>query len=103
MVTKAFILRLTWDSAAHKWLILLKPVDGGKAQIFGDVETAFLHVAGFCTERHAHPSCPQNYPLRGETSGLSGVQQQSHACMIDFQAQSHSSMGDIQASEGDDS
>lgn len=48
--TTAFILRLTWDSVSRKWIILLKPVDGGTPRLFTDVESTFLHVAGLCTE-----------------------------------------------------
>lgn len=47
---KAFILRLTWDSEARLWRVVLKPADGGHPQIFTDLETAFLYVARFCTD-----------------------------------------------------
>lgn len=50
--TSAFILRLTWDSVSRKWIMLLKPVDGGTPRLFIDVESTFLHVAGLCTETH---------------------------------------------------
>jgi hypothetical protein len=46
---RAFILRLTWDSEAQLWRVVLKPADGGQPQIFADVEAAFLYVARFCT------------------------------------------------------
>jgi len=41
----AFVLRLTWDSAAQSWRILIKPSDGGPSRVFIDLESAFLYIA----------------------------------------------------------
>ena len=44
----AYIIRLTWDSAAHTWRIVLKSTETGTSYVFADLETAFLHVARSC-------------------------------------------------------
>jgi hypothetical protein len=43
-VHTAFILRTSWDSSAQQWCILVKPVAGDDARLFGDMEAAFLYV-----------------------------------------------------------
>lgn len=47
----AFILRLTWDSGAQQWRILLKATAGAGAWLFGDMEAAFLHVESIMAEQ----------------------------------------------------
>ena len=47
----AFILRLTWDSSAQQWCILVKPTAGDDARLFGDMEAAFLHVEMLMAEQ----------------------------------------------------
>ena len=47
----AFILRLSWDSSAQQWHILVKPTAGADARLFGDMEAAFLHVEMLMAER----------------------------------------------------
>ena len=48
-INTAFILRLTWDSGAQQWRILLKATAG--AWLFGDMEAAFLHVESIMAEQ----------------------------------------------------
>ena len=50
-INTAFILRLTWDSGAQQWRILLKASDGAGARLFGDMEAAFLHVESIMAEQ----------------------------------------------------
>ncbi len=40
----AFLLRLSRDQACGQWRILLKPVDGGKERLFGDVEAVLIYL-----------------------------------------------------------
>lgn len=40
----ALILRLSWDSLAQQWRILVKPAAGDETRLFGDIEAAFSHV-----------------------------------------------------------
>jgi hypothetical protein len=47
----AFILRLSWDSSAQQWCILVKPTAGDDCRLFGDMEAAFLHVEMRMAER----------------------------------------------------
>jgi hypothetical protein len=47
----AFILRLSWDSLAQQWCILVKPTAGDDARLFGDMEAAFLHVEMLMAEQ----------------------------------------------------
>ncbi len=48
-INSAFILRLTWDSGAQQWRILLKATAG--AWLFGDMEAAFLQVEAIMAEQ----------------------------------------------------
>jgi hypothetical protein len=41
----SFIIRLVWDNQLRLWRIVLKPTDGGPAQVFADLEMAFLYIA----------------------------------------------------------
>ena len=50
-INSAFILRLTWDSGAQQWRILLKASAGAGAWLFGDMEAAFLHVESIMAEQ----------------------------------------------------
>jgi hypothetical protein len=50
-INTAFILRLTWDSGAQQWRILLKATAGAGAWLFGDMEAAFLHVEAIMAEQ----------------------------------------------------
>jgi hypothetical protein len=50
-INTAFILRLTWDSSAQQWCILVKPTAGDDARLFGDMEAAFFHVEMLMAER----------------------------------------------------
>ena len=50
-INTAFILRLTWDSGAQQWRILLKASAGAGAWLFGDMEAAFLHVESIMAEQ----------------------------------------------------
>jgi hypothetical protein len=47
----AFIFRLSWDSSAQQWQILVKPTAGDDARLFGDMEAAFSHVEKLMAER----------------------------------------------------
>jgi hypothetical protein len=48
-MNSAFVLRLTWDSAAQSWRILIKPTNGGPERVFIDLESAFLYIAQLYT------------------------------------------------------
>jgi hypothetical protein len=50
-INTSFILRLTWDSGAHQWRILLKPTAGDDARLFVDMESTFLHVETVMAEQ----------------------------------------------------
>ena len=50
-INSAFILRLTWDSGAQQWRILLKASAGAGAWLFGDMEAAFLHVESIMADQ----------------------------------------------------
>jgi hypothetical protein len=42
---RAFIWRFMWDQMTQRWHILIKPVDGGQARVFADLESAFFYIA----------------------------------------------------------
>ena len=52
-VHTAFILRTSWDSSAQQWCILVKPIAGDDARLFGDMEAAFLYIEMLMAERVA--------------------------------------------------
>lgn len=43
-INQAFVIRLTWERASDQWRVLLKPVNGGTARLFGDVESALVYL-----------------------------------------------------------
>ncbi len=49
-ISKAFLIRLTWDGHADTWHIMLKPVNGEGILIFHDVESALLHLESVMKE-----------------------------------------------------
>lgn len=43
-ITLAYVIRLSWDQASGEWRILLKPVNGQEARLFGTVEAALIYL-----------------------------------------------------------
>lgn len=43
-VNGTFVIRLNWDRVSGQWLILLKPVDGQEARLFGTMEAALVYL-----------------------------------------------------------
>lgn len=50
LTNTAFVFRLTRDSAAQNWRIVVKPVNGGPQRVFVDLESAFFYVSQLYTE-----------------------------------------------------
>jgi|694.fasta_scaffold25515_3 hypothetical protein len=43
-ITLAYVIRLSWDQGSGEWRILLKPVNGQEARLFGDVESTLVYL-----------------------------------------------------------
>jgi hypothetical protein len=40
----AYVIRLSWDQASGEWRILLKPINGQDARLFGDIESTLVYL-----------------------------------------------------------
>lgn len=43
-VNLAFVIRFSWDQGSDEWRILLKPINGQEARLFGDVESTLVYL-----------------------------------------------------------
>jgi hypothetical protein len=43
-INLTYVIRLSWDQASGEWRILLKPVNGQEARLFGDVESMLVYL-----------------------------------------------------------
>ncbi len=43
-INLAYMLRLSWDQGSGEWRILLKPVNGQEARLFGTVEATLVYL-----------------------------------------------------------
>ena len=51
-ISKAFLIRLTWDSHADTWHIMLKPVNGEAPRLFSNAESALVYLEAVMRELH---------------------------------------------------
>lgn len=55
-INLAYVIRLSWDQGSSEWRILLKPVNGQEARLFGTVEAALVYLETVMAQEQARPN-----------------------------------------------